>query len=431
MPWIGGACAFFQESGPPLPCVPGNTYLCKYLILANKMTQSPCAANARAFGFADTKPHYELLDGLRGVAALLVVFHHVFEGYAFAGSVNGVSDGTLTHLNHGYLAVDFFFLLSGFVIGYAYDDRWQRGFTLGGFFRRRLIRLHPMVVLAAVVGLVCFLVQGCERWDGSSVPLSMAMLALLAAMFMIPAWPGGPYEVRGNGEMFPLNGPAWSLFFEYIGNILYGLVIHRLPTRLLAGVTVVLGAILVWMTAGDFVGTGMFGVGWTLDGVNFWGGLIRMLFPYTLGMLMARRFRPVRIRGAFWIATVVMTLLFMVPYIPGKTPVCWNGIFEAVCIIVVFPILLWLGASDQTAGKRLRAAYSFLGNLSYPLYIIHYPLFYLFYAWLIRTETYTLGQSWGFALLTVCGSVALAWLAMRFYDIPVRRWLTRKTQPSR
>ena len=101
-----------------------------------------------AFGFADTKPHYELLDGLRGVAALLVVFHHIFEGYAFAGSVNGVGDGIIAHLNHGYLAVDFFFLLSGFVIGYAYDDRWQRGFTLSDFFRRRLIRLHPMVVLA-------------------------------------------------------------------------------------------------------------------------------------------------------------------------------------------------------------------------------------------------------------------------------------------
>lgn len=395
------------------------------------MAQTSHAEATPAFGFADTKPHYELLDGLRGVAALLVVFHHVFEGYAFAGSVNGVGDGTLTHLNHGYLAVDFFFLLSGFVIGYAYDDRWQRGFTLSNFFRRRLIRLHPMVVLAAVVGFACYLLQGCEHWDGSSVPVSMAMLALLAAMFMIPAWPGASYEVRGNGEMFPLNGPAWSLFFEYVGNILYGIVIHRLPTRLLAVATTVLGAILAWMTAGDFVGAGMFGIGWTLDGVNFWGGLVRMLFPYTLGMLMARRFRPARARGAFWIATIAMTALFMVPYIPGKTPVCWNGVFEAACIIIVFPILLWLGASDQTAGKRERAAYRFLSDLSYPLYIIHYPLFYLFYAWLIRTKTYTLGQSWGYALLTVGGSVALAWLAMRFYDIPVRRWLTQKSKSHR
>ena len=383
-------------------------------------------SNNFEYRFADTKPHYELLDGLRGVAALLVVLHHVFEGYAFAGSVNGVSDGTITHLNHGYLAVDFFFLLSGFVIGYAYDDRWKRGFTLSDFFRRRVIRLHPMVMLAAVVGLVCFLIQGSTQWDGSSVPLSLSMLALLAAMFMIPAWPGAPYEVRGNGEMFPLNGPAWSLFFEYIGNILYALLICRLSTRVLTAVTIVLGVLLAWMTAGDFVGAGMFGIGWTLDGVNFWGGLVRMMFPYSLGMLMARRFCPTKVRGAFWTATVVMTLLFCVPYIPGKTPICWNGVFEAACIIVVFPALLWMGASDLTATTRQKAAYRLLGDLSYPLYIIHYPLFYLFYAWLIRTQTYTLADSWPQALAVVAGSLLLAWLSMRLYDVPVRRWLGQR-----
>ena len=75
--------------------------------------------------FTDSKPHYELLDGLRGVAALLAVVYYIFEGFAFAGVSNGVSNGLITTLNHGYLAVDFFFMLSGFVISYAYDDRWK------------------------------------------------------------------------------------------------------------------------------------------------------------------------------------------------------------------------------------------------------------------------------------------------------------------
>lgn len=383
---------------------------------------------ASSYAFADTKPHYELLDALRGVAALLVVFHHVFEGFAFAEYVNGVGDGTIVHLNHGYLAVDFFFLLSGFVIGYAYDDRWQRGFTLKAFFSRRIIRLHPMVVFAAVVGLITFLLQGSVRWDGSSVPLSLAMLAMLATMFMIPAAPGSPYEVRGNGEMFPLNGPAWSLFFEYIGNILYALVIHRLSNRVLTIVTAVLGVILVWMTAGDAMGTGMFGVGWTLEGMNFWGGLMRMLFPYTLGMLMARHFHPVKIRGAFWIASIVLTLLFMVPYIPGNSPVCWNGVFEAVCIVIIFPVLLWAGASDHPGSAKEAALCSFLGDISYPLYIVHYPLFYLFYSWLIRTETYSITQCWPQTIATVAGSIALAWIALRFYDMPIRAFLTRRNK---
>ena len=156
--------------------------------------------------FSDTKPHYELLDGLRGVAALLVVWYHVFEGYAFAG-------GTLIEsINHGYLAVDFFFILSGFVIGYAYDDRWKVMKTKD-FFKRRLIRLHPMVVLGAVLGAITFYIQGSEKWDGTPVSMSMVMLAMLMGLFLIPAVPGSGSEVRGNGEMYPLNGPSWSLFF--------------------------------------------------------------------------------------------------------------------------------------------------------------------------------------------------------------------------
>lgn len=144
--------------------------------------------------FSDSKPHYPLLDGLRGVAALLVVWYHIFEGFQFAGG-----KPTIDFINHGYLAVDFFFILSGFVIGYAYDDRWGKTLTLGGFFRRRLIRLHPMVVMGATIGLISFLLTGMERWDGTTSTLSMTFLAFICSCLMIPALPGMPREVRGNG----------------------------------------------------------------------------------------------------------------------------------------------------------------------------------------------------------------------------------------
>lgn len=101
--------------------------------------------------FSDSKPHYALLDGLRGVAAMLVVWYHVFEGFQFAGN-----KPVIDFINHGYLAVDFFFMLSGFVIGYAYDNRWGKSLTMGGFFHRRLIRLHPMVMLGALIGAISF-----------------------------------------------------------------------------------------------------------------------------------------------------------------------------------------------------------------------------------------------------------------------------------
>ena len=172
----------------------------------------------------DTKPHYDLLDGLRGVAAVLVVWYHIFEAFA--------TSPIDQRFNHGYLAVDFFFILSGFVIGYAYDDRWKVMKTKD-FFKRRLIRLHPMVVLGAVLGAITFYIQGSEKWDGTPVSMSMVMLAMLMGLFLIPAVPGTGPEVRGNGEMYPLNGPSWSLFFEYIGNILYALFLRRLPTKVL------------------------------------------------------------------------------------------------------------------------------------------------------------------------------------------------------
>ena len=371
--------------------------------------------------FTDTKPHYELLDGLRGVAALLVVFYHIFEGLSFAAG------GTLiTTINHGYLAVDFFFILSGFVIGYAYDDRWKRNMTLGNFFTRRLIRLHPMIIMGTIIGAITFCIQGSVQWDGSHVATSAVMLALLAAMFFIPAYPGAGYDVRGNGEMFSLNGPSWSLFFEYIGNILYALFIHRLSNRGLAILVALSGIGLAWFALFDIVGYGMLGVGWTLDGANFWGGMLRMLFPFSLGMLLSRHFRPIKIRGAFWICSAVLLILFCVPYIEGKSPVCLNGVYELICIALIFPALVWIAASGKTTDKQSTRICRFLGDISFPLYAIHYPLMYLFYAWLIKNKLYTFTECWQMAALVYTGSILLAYLCLKCYDEPVRKWLSRK-----
>lgn len=372
--------------------------------------------------YADSKPHYELLDGLRGVAALLVLWYHVFEGYAFASG-----NEVIRVVNHGYLAVDFFFILSGFVIAYAYDDRWSgKALTLKGFFRRRLIRLHPMVIMGAFIGLAAYLLQGGVTWDGQHVATSMVMLSLLCAMFFIPAVPGAGYDVRGNGEMFPLNGPAWSLFFEYIGNILYALFVRRLSNKALAWLVFFLGALSVWFTTADVSGYGMFGVGWTLDSMNFFGGFLRMMFPFTMGMLVQRNFRPVKVRGAFWWCTAVLVVLFHVPYIEGHGVICLNGLFESCCIVLAFPLLIWLGASGVTTDKYSTGVCKFLGDLSFPVYIVHYPLMYLFYSWLIDRQLYTLAETWPVALAVCAGSVVLAYACLKLYDEPVRRWLTKR-----
>ena len=377
-------------------------------------------SNISSTVFADTKPHYHLLDGLRGVAALMVIWYHVFEGYAFAGGT------TIDTFNHGYLAVDFFFILSGFVIGYAYDDRWGKNFTMKDFIKRRLIRLHPMVIMGAVVGAITFYIQGSVKWDGTHIGISMVMLSLLCTIFFIPAMPGVGYEVRGNGEMFPLNGPCWSLFFEYIGNILYALFIRRLSNKALTIVVVLLGVALASFAIFNVSGYGNIGVGWTLDGVNFIGGLLRMLFPFSMGMLLSRNFKPMKLRGAFWICTLVMIALFAVPYLEGTESICTNGIYEAFCIIIAFPILLWIGASGTTTDKKSTQICKFLGDISYPIYVIHYPFMYLFYAWLIKNQLFTLGETWQVALCVYAWNILFAYLCLKLYDEPVRKYLAKR-----
>lgn len=375
--------------------------------------------------FADTKPHYELLDGLRGVAAILVLIYHIFEGFAFAESTNGEGSGLITTLNHGHIAVDFFFILSGFVISYAYDDRWGK-MSLGGFFKRRLIRLHPMLIMGAVVGMISFLLTGCQQWSGEVTPISWVMIALLLTIFMVPALPGLPYEVRGNGEMFPLNGPMWSLFFEYIGNILYALVIRRLSTKLLAVLTAILGVLHAWIFVGDLSGYDSVGIGWTIDTINFWGGLVRMLFPFSMGMLLARTFKPREVKGAFWICSAMLIAVFAVPYIVKSGAISLNSLYEVVCIAVIFPFIVWLGACGKGGDNYTGRINNFLGELSYPLYIVHYPIMYIFYKWLIENRCYTLGDTLGLSALVVLSSVALAYACLKLYDEPVRKWLARK-----
>ena len=373
-------------------------------------------SNISAAAFSDTKSHYEILDGLRGVAALMVIFYHIFEGFATSPFDQ--------RFNHGYLAVDFFFALSGFVIGYAYDDRWKK-MKISDFFKRRLIRLQPMIVLSAIFGAITFCIQGSVKWDGTSVPMSMIMLALLMTMFLIPASPGAGAEVRGNNEMYPLNGPAWSLFFEYIGNILYALVLRKLSTKALRIFVACAGLGLALFAIFSLSGYGHLGVGWSMTDYNLLGGLLRLLFSFSMGLLLSRNFKPIQIRGAFWICSVVIVTLLSMPYIGGEELKWLNGLYDSICVIVVFPILVYVGASGKTTDKNSTKICKFMGDISYPLYMVHYPFMYLFYAWLWKNG-YTFAQTWPIALLLLFGNIILAYVCLKCYDEPVRKYLAKR-----
>lgn len=322
-------------------------------------------------------------------------------------------------------------MLSGFVISYAYDDRWQgrgtRNLSIGNFFKRRLIRLHPMLIMGAIIGCITFFLQGGVKWDGTETPVMWVMVSLLLTMLFIPAYSGAGYEVRGNGEMFPLNGPSWSLFFEYIGNIVYALFIRRLSNKSLAIMVVITGLLWGWYAITDVSGYDMLGVGWALNEINFFGGLLRMTFPFTLGMLLARNFKPVKIPGIFWLSIAIMFGLFSVPYIPSQsTGISLNSMYEFACIVLVFPSIVYFAASGNMSTNLSSRICKFLGDISYPLYIVHYPVMYLFYSWLIENKLYTLGETWQMVVLVFAINVALAYACLKLYDEPVRRWITKR-----
>ena len=361
-----------------------------------------------------SKPRYEILDGLRGVAALMVIIFHCFETYlpVFGRQI----------VNHGYLAVDFFFVLSGFVIGYAYDDRWDK-MTTWGFFKRRLTRLHPMVIAGTLIGAALFFFAGAAFPKTLETSGWKFVLCLVMGLVMIPCGPR--LDIRGWQEMNSFNGPNWSLTFEYIGNILYALMLRRLPTKWLAVISFAAGGMLATLTLHD----GALGAGWTTEDSGLWTGLLRMLFPYSAGMLMARLFKPVDTRHTFALCSLAIIACASLPLLFGECASWASGLYDAACVIIIFPLIVWLGASARTLKTSTRHVCRRLGDLSYPLYAVHYPLMYLFYAHIGFRGDFVpithLHDVWPATLALPVASILLAWLLLRFWDAPLRRRLTR------
>lgn len=364
-----------------------------------------------------TKPRYELLDGLRGVAAFAVIWYHFFEAFA--------TTPVDQRMNHGYLAVDFFFVLSGFVIGYAYDGRWRNnGMNAGQFMLRRVIRLHPLVIFSLVLGAIAYMIQGSVRWDGTPMPISMLLLAMLLGLFLIPVPAGTNADVRGNGEMFPLNGPSWSLFFEYIGSILYAVWLHKLSRKALTAVTVLSGIGLSMILLCNSSGFYHLGVGWSMAEWGFLGGFLRLSFSFSIGLLMSRNFKKFRIRGAFWICSALILAILSCPYIStNDNPSILNAVYDCICTLIAFPAIVYIGACGTTTDKISTKLCDFSGKLSYPIYIIHYPVMYLFYAW-IWNNGLNFDSVWPVCTGIFLGLILFAWAVMKWYDEPVRNWLT-------
>lgn len=372
-----------------------------------------------------SKPRYEILDGLRGLASIMVVFFHLMETYS-AGPAYQI-------INHGYLAVDFFFVLSGFVIGYAYDDRWDR-MTVWGFFKRRLVRLHPMLIMGTVVGLLLYFFGQCEQFglDGYAPGWKM-LVAFVLALFMIPC--GSGLDVRGWGEMNPLNGPQWSLTFEYVANILYALVFRHLGKIALG----ILTAAAAFCTLDLCLNWNVFGLltpardshmytvigGWTITAEQMYIGATRLLYPFLCGLLLSRIGKFINVKGGFWWCSLLLVIVFSLPCIGGEGGIL-NGIYVAACILFVFPMIVLMGAGSQIKGQKSAKICTFVGELSYPLYITHYPIMYMQMNWAWNNPDAPLYAHITVAASSFILSIGLAYACLKLYDLPVRKWLTEK-----
>lgn len=373
--------------------------------------------------YLSSKPRYEILDGLRGVASVLVVLFHLLETY---------SGGQATQIiNHGYLAVDFFFVLSGFVIGYAYDDRWDK-MTTWGFFKRRLVRLQPMVIMGTVLG-ACFyfFAQGEGFSQIGNVSGWMVLAAFVMGCLMIPCGVG--MDIRGWQEMNSFNGPNWSLTWEYLANIVYAIVLRRLSKVALLLLTIA----AAFCTLDLCLNWNMFGLltesraanaytvigGWSLTTEQVYIGITRLAYPFLSGLLISRVGRFIQAKGGFWWCSLILVVLFSIPYVGGADNVL-NGIYNATCILLLFPIVVMMGAGSQIKGKRSTAICTFLGELSYPLYITHYPLMYMQMNWAWSHPDAPMYAHIMVGVSVFALSVGMAYACLKLYDLPLRKWLT-------
>ena len=376
--------------------------------------------------YLESKPRYEILDGLRGVAAMIVVAFHLFETY---------SKGPLFQtLNHGYLAVDFFFVLSGFVIGYAYDDRWNR-MTTWDFFKRRLIRLHPMVIMGGLIGVIFFYFG-----DNPAFPLIhqtswiTLLLMFLLGCTMIPA--SKSMDIRGWEETYPVNGPQWSLMLEYCANILYATVIRHF-NKLALGIFVAASAILtidlgmnldLFGFIGDSYSANTFIGGWGIEGRQLYIGITRLCYPFFCGLLISRMGKFVTVRGGFWWCALIIAIVLCMPRIGGTAHEnFWmNGLYETLCILILFPLVVSMGAGSRISDPKSQKVCELLGRISYPLYITHYPLVYMQMAWVINHKDAPLSMHIFISVCVFLLAIAMAFSAMSLYDEPVREWLKER-----
>jgi len=340
----------------------------------------------------DQQKHNAALDGLRGFAAVSVVFYHI--GHWLHGRALATNAG---------LAVDLFFCLSGYVLAMVYGERLGFKLSRGEFFRLRLIRLLPLMTLATLVSTGYVIMRAYVRHE--NIPTGTIGSAFILGILNVP-FLNAPIVIGGR-QLFPLNGPQYTLFLELFVNGVWCL------SRRLNKLEVALGIALFCL---PFLAHGLGGD----TAKTFWLGFPRVAASFFLGVAVfhvRRRLRPAWFEPyVFWSLALIMAAIFYYPA-PLTTP------YELLWAGIISPLLVFTGASMKITG-HVRTYALLAGELSYAIYALHYPIF----CW-VNGAYQASGHSPNIFVegpLILAAVLILSYLAVKFYDEPVRAWLGRR-----
>lgn len=347
--------------------------------------------------------HFLYLDLIRGIAAFSVLIYHLEEAAAHSNLFSG-----------SFLAVDLFFLMSGFVLTRAYEAKLQSG-ALGfmAFVKVRVLRLYPLYAAALVIGVGYYLLKTLVV-TSESVPVDDLLRTVPPALLLLP----NPFETPAIAGAYPLVGTAWSLSLELWFNFLYAAIAFRLPNKVLIGLTAVAGIAMAVLA----VDAHSFDMGWGWS--TMLGGIARFWFSFTLGILFYRG--RLFITGQTWLALLLIPL--GLAYMAVGHSNLWA---QALYIYVLFPLTLVVYANRQPPAW-LRAISDHAGRLSYGIYVLQTPLF-LFVVGFLRKLTGRDPLAFSFAhwLLVLAVITAASAVIIYGFDEPFRRLFSSKRRARR
>lgn len=340
--------------------------------------------------------HLYALDGLRGIAGVGVITYHFCNVFVSCITCS-------KYFNHGYLNVDFFYMVTGFVLSFAYDKR-KDTLTFWNFMKKRILRLQPMVIITTIIAsffLRYYYAPSPRFCSAGETPWKQRLILILLSALNIPA--PQKYSTRTKYNSFPLNPPQWSLEFEYIGNIVYALILRHLSTTVIGILTGIMGITLI--SAVIIRDHGDIHAGFTLtEPHEAVFGLIRLFYPIMVGQLVSRLVQKKEmeeekkrekknddlkerkgIPHAFLLCSLIIILYTITPRVGGQGGPKWmNATFDLIIVLLIQPLIIYLAVNESKPSSLIISICSFLGNISFSLYLTHYLFVDFMYCYVKR-----------------------------------------------